>query len=170
MARLWLLDGLEPDQIAERLGKKPNAVYQARFRIIAAAAGVARVVSITVEHLFDEFVDRWTRDEPLEVDELLVRAGPQADELAALIDTFLERAPRREPTPEALAFVRSLDDPPLLRARQARRLKLDDLAAGSGREARPAGGSAREGAPLLPGARARPTRRRPVLRRACGMR
>ena len=82
-----------------------------------------------VEHLLEEFVGRWTRDEPLAVDELLVRAGPEADELAGLIDRFLERAPRREPTPDALAFVRSLDDPPLLRARQALGLKLDDLAA-----------------------------------------
>ena len=80
-----------------------------------------------VEHLLEEFVGRWTRDEPLAVDELLVRAGPEADELAGLIDRFLERAPRREPTPDALAFVRSLDDPPLLRARQAKQLKLDDL-------------------------------------------
>ena len=82
-----------------------------------------------LEQLLDEFVGRWTRDEPLAVDELLVRAGPQADELAGLIDRFLERAPRREPTPDALAFVRSLDEPPLLRARQALGLKLDDLAA-----------------------------------------
>jgi len=82
-----------------------------------------------LEQLLDEFVGRWARDEPLAVDELLVRAGPQSDELAVLIDRFLERAPRREPTPDALAFVRSLDDPPLLRARQARGLKLDDLAA-----------------------------------------
>lgn len=34
VARLWLLEGLESDQIAERLGKEPNAVYQSRFRII----------------------------------------------------------------------------------------------------------------------------------------
>ena len=82
-----------------------------------------------LEKLLDEFVGRWARDEPLAVDELLVRAGPEADELAVLIDRFLERAPRREPTADALAFVRSLDDPPLLRARQALGLKLDDLAA-----------------------------------------
>ena len=82
-----------------------------------------------LEQLLDEFVGRWTRDEPLAVGELLVRAGAEADELAVLIDRFLERAPRREPTPDALAFVRSLDDPPLLRARQALGLKLDDLAA-----------------------------------------
>ena len=81
-----------------------------------------------LEQLLDEFVGGWARDEPLAVDELLVRAGPEADELAVLIDRFLERAPRRESTPDALAFVRSLDDPPLLRARQALGLKLDDLA------------------------------------------
>ena len=85
-------------------------------------------MSATVEQLLDDFIDRWTRDEPLAVDELLVRAGPQADELASLIDRFLERAPRREPTPDALAYVRALDDPPLLRARQALGLKLDDFA------------------------------------------
>ena len=33
VARLWLLERLETDQIAERLGKEPNAVYQARSRI-----------------------------------------------------------------------------------------------------------------------------------------
>jgi DNA-directed RNA polymerase specialized sigma24 family protein len=33
VAKLWLLGGLEPDQIAEQLGKLPNAVYQARSRI-----------------------------------------------------------------------------------------------------------------------------------------
>ena len=33
VARLWLLDGLEIDEIAERLDKKPNALYQARSRI-----------------------------------------------------------------------------------------------------------------------------------------
>ena len=81
-----------------------------------------------LEQLLDEFVGRWSRNEPLAVDELLVRAAAEADELALLIDRFLERAPRREPTPDALAFVRSLDDPPLLRARQALGLKLDDLA------------------------------------------
>ena len=34
VARLWLLGGLEPDQIAEELDKSPNAVYQARWRVV----------------------------------------------------------------------------------------------------------------------------------------
>ena len=88
------------------------------------------MTTTTTEQLLDELVGRWTRGEPLAVEELLTRAGPGADELATLIDAFLERAPRREPTPEALELVHSLDAPPLLRARQARRLKLDDLVAG----------------------------------------
>jgi len=33
VAQLWLLEGLEYDQIGARLDKKPNALYQARSRI-----------------------------------------------------------------------------------------------------------------------------------------
>ena len=33
VARLWLLEGFEIDEIAERLDKLPNALYQARSRI-----------------------------------------------------------------------------------------------------------------------------------------
>jgi hypothetical protein len=87
-------------------------------------------VRTTPEQLLEVLVERWSRGEPLAVEELLEQAGPRADELADLVDAFLERAPRREPTPEAIAYVQSLDQPlPLLRARQERRLKLDDLAA-----------------------------------------
>ena len=86
-------------------------------------------MSTDTEKLLEEFLNRWAQGEPLAVDDLIMRAGPRSDELADLIDTFLQRAPPREPTPEALAYVRSLDEPPLLRARQEKRLKLDDLAA-----------------------------------------
>ena len=41
VGKLWLLEGLEPDQIAVALGKKPNAIYQARSRISARLKGVA---------------------------------------------------------------------------------------------------------------------------------
>jgi DNA-directed RNA polymerase specialized sigma24 family protein len=34
IARLWLLERLENEQIADRLGKNPNAIYQARHRVI----------------------------------------------------------------------------------------------------------------------------------------
>jgi DNA-directed RNA polymerase specialized sigma24 family protein len=33
VAALWLLEQLEPGQVAERLGKEPNAIYQAKSRV-----------------------------------------------------------------------------------------------------------------------------------------
>jgi DNA-directed RNA polymerase specialized sigma24 family protein len=39
VAKLWLLAGLESDQIAAELGKNPNAIYQARSRIAARLRG-----------------------------------------------------------------------------------------------------------------------------------
>jgi hypothetical protein len=80
-----------------------------------------------LDTLLDELARRHARGEPLDVEGLLRRAGDRADELAPLIDAFLARAPRRAPTPESLAFVGSLDEPPLLRARVAKALKVDDV-------------------------------------------
>ena len=119
------LNGLEPDQIAERPGKKANAVYQAISRN-ETRLGVAGG-EVDLEMLFEELAVRHARGEPLDVEGTLRRAGNRADELARLIDAFLARAPRREPTPRALAFVRSLDDPPMVRARVAKALKVDDV-------------------------------------------
>lgn len=80
-----------------------------------------------VDTLLDELARRHARGEPLEVDKLLVEAGPEADRLAELIDRFLECAPRGEPSDEALSFVRGLDEPPILRARIAKALRVDDV-------------------------------------------
>jgi hypothetical protein len=82
---------------------------------------------VDLEMLLDELARRHARGEPLDVEGTLRRAGDRAHELAPLIEAFLARAPRREPTPRALAFVRSLDDPPMMRARVARSLKVDDV-------------------------------------------
>ncbi len=84
----------------------------------------------TVDRLLAELVDRWSRGAPLDVAGLLEQAGSDADELAGLIDAFLDRAPRREPSDQAVAFVRSLADPPLLRVRVGHEpaLKVDDVA------------------------------------------
>lgn len=88
---------------------------------------MARDVSAELETLLDELARRHARGEPLDVAELLARAGDRADELAPLVESFLLLAPRNAPTAEATAFVRSLDDPPLLRARVAKRLRVDDV-------------------------------------------
>jgi hypothetical protein len=84
-------------------------------------------MSPEVETLLDELVRRHARGEPLDVEGTLQRAGDHADELAPLIEAFLARAPRRGPTPASLAFVRSLDDPPLTRARVAKAVKVEDV-------------------------------------------
>jgi hypothetical protein len=87
-----------------------------------------------VDALFEEFVSRWSRDETIHVDVLLERAGPEGDELARLIDEFLARAPRREPSAEARSAVAALAErlerePPLLSARVAARARVRDVAA-----------------------------------------
>lgn len=86
----------------------------------------------TVDALFEEFVSCWTRDDPVDLDGLLERAGPGVDELAGLIDAFLERVPRRPPSQEATEAVAALavrldHEPPLLTARVAGRTRLRDL-------------------------------------------
>jgi hypothetical protein len=88
----------------------------------------------SVDALFEEFVSRWTREEPVDVDGLLERAGPGTDELAGLIDAFLERAPRRAPSDRAREAVAALaarleSEPPLLAARVAARQRVRDVAA-----------------------------------------
>jgi hypothetical protein len=80
-----------------------------------------------LETMLDELARRHARGEPLDVEGMLRRAGDRADELAPLIEAFLARAPRRAPTPESLAFVSSLDEPPLVRARVAKALRVDDV-------------------------------------------
>lgn len=84
-------------------------------------------MTVELETLLDELARRHARGEPLDVEGILARAGDRADELAPLIEAFLERAPRRGATPESLRFVQSLDDPPMLRARVAKRLRVDDV-------------------------------------------
>jgi hypothetical protein len=86
----------------------------------------------SIDALFEELVARWTRAEPLDVDGLLERAGPQADKLARLIDAFFERAPRRAPSAQAREAVTALaarleSEPPLVSARVAARRRVRDL-------------------------------------------
>ncbi len=84
-------------------------------------------MSTELDTLLDELARRHARGEPLDVEGTLRRAGDRADELAPLIEAFLARAPRRDPSEDALRFVRSLDEPPMLRARVAKALRVDDV-------------------------------------------
>jgi hypothetical protein len=84
-------------------------------------------MSAELDTLLDELARRHARGEPLDVEGTLRRAGDRADELAPLIEAFLARAPRGEPSEDGLRFVRSLDEPPMLRARVATALKVHDV-------------------------------------------
>jgi hypothetical protein len=84
-------------------------------------------MKVELDTLLDELARRHARGEPLDVEGTLAKAGDRADELAPLIEAFLLRAPRRAPSDESLAYVRSLDDPPLTRARVAKALRVNDV-------------------------------------------
>ena len=124
-------------------------------------------MKVELDTLLDELARRHARGEPLDVEGTLLKAGDRADELAPLIEAFLERAPRRAPSAEALAYVRSLDDPPMLRARVAKALRVDDVVDAIVDGVRDPTGRSAEGAALLPAARGR--RSRPIARRSVGV-
>ena len=84
-------------------------------------------MSVELATLLDELARRHARGEPLDVQDLLAQAGDRSDELAPMIETFLVRAPRRTASAQTLAYVRALDDPPILRARVAKALRVDDV-------------------------------------------
>jgi hypothetical protein len=82
---------------------------------------------VELDTLLDELARRHARGEPLDVEGLLAQAGDRSDELAPMIETFLVRAPRRVASAQALAYVATLDDPPILRARVAKALRVDEV-------------------------------------------
>jgi hypothetical protein len=79
--------------------------------------------------LFDEYAAAYARGERPQAREYLARAGPQADELAGLIDRFLVSAPAVEPDAETMTIVGALVEghPPLLELRVQRGLRREQV-------------------------------------------
>jgi hypothetical protein len=79
--------------------------------------------------LFDEYAAAYARGERPQAREYLARAGPDADELARLIDEFLQRAPAAEPDEETRTIAAALVEghPPLLEFRVQRGLRRDQV-------------------------------------------
>jgi hypothetical protein len=79
--------------------------------------------------LFDEYAAAYARGERPQAREYLARAGPQADELAGLIDEFLQSSPAAEPDEETMTIVGALVEghPPLLELRVQRGLRRDQV-------------------------------------------
>jgi hypothetical protein len=78
-----------------------------------------------VSNIFDEYASAHARGEHPRAREYLEQAGPQADELAQLIDEYLRRAPACEPTDDARAVAAAVVEggTPLLELRVARGLR-----------------------------------------------
>src|SRR6266550_1146554 len=79
--------------------------------------------------LFDEYAAAYARGERPRAREYLTRAGPQADELAGLIDEFLQRSPAADPDEETITIVGALVEghPPLLELRVQRGLRREQV-------------------------------------------
>lgn len=79
--------------------------------------------------LFDEFAVRHARGEYPDPIEYLDRAGKHADELAEMLDLFLQWAPAPTPGPAAVTMMEAwlAGQPPLLTLRLEKGLRVDDL-------------------------------------------
>jgi len=82
-----------------------------------------------VGQLFDEYAVRFRRGERPDLREYLGRAGPAAEELAALVDAFLQAVPPPDPDEASVARWRAAvaGEPPLLELRRQRRLRRADV-------------------------------------------
>lgn len=84
-----------------------------------------------VDALFDEFAAAYVRGAQPDTRALLARAGEDADELARLIDVFLQVAPAPEPSDDDVAVMgaRLEGEPGLLALRTRRGRKVDEVVA-----------------------------------------
>ncbi|HYY04302.1 MAG TPA: hypothetical protein VE736_10490 [Gaiellaceae bacterium] len=82
-----------------------------------------------VRELFAEYADSYVRGDHPQARDFLARAGEEADELAALLETFLAAAPPPAPDPDTLAVVEAWaeGEPPLVHLRASRGVRVDDV-------------------------------------------
>ena len=88
-------------------------------------------MSSRLDDLFARYADAYAAGERPQAREYLAEAGPDADELAALIDAFLARAPTRAGDDEAVELLDAFlaDEPPLVALRASRGIRVDDVVA-----------------------------------------
>lgn len=79
--------------------------------------------------LFDEYVERFERGERPDLRAYLERAGEGRDELASLVDVWLQVAPAPEPDEETVALMAAwiAGEPPLVTLRARRGLRRADV-------------------------------------------
>jgi hypothetical protein len=79
--------------------------------------------------LFDEWAQRYRRGEGPDLREYLDRAGPEREQLAGLVDRFLQAAPAPEPPAGRVALARAWAEgqPPLLELRVEQGVRRDEV-------------------------------------------
>src|SRR5207342_2967392 len=100
-----------------------------RRSITAIASWRRSSVPELVAQLFAEYADAYARGERPRAEEYLERAGEQADELASLLERFVQATPAREPDAETLALTGTwlTGEPPLVSLRASQGLRVDEV-------------------------------------------
>jgi hypothetical protein len=82
-----------------------------------------------VAQLFAEYADAYARGERPLAEEYLARAGEQADELAGLLERFVQATPAREPDAETVALTEAwlTGEPPLVVLRASKGVRVDEV-------------------------------------------
>jgi len=82
-----------------------------------------------IAQLFAEYADAYARGERPRAEDYLARAGEQADELAGLLERFVQATPAREPDAETLALTEAwlTGEPPLVGLRASRGVRVDEV-------------------------------------------
>ena len=84
-------------------------------------------MSEDVRELFATYAAAYASGERPRVEDYLARAAEGADELATLIERFLERAPARPAADDDRELLAAWLDTPLLELRKRRRLRVDEV-------------------------------------------
>ena len=80
-----------------------------------------------MEALLGELARRHASGEELDVPGLMEQAGDDAGRFADLAETFLAAGMRRDPSPANLDYIAQLAEPPLLRLRVTRKLRVPEV-------------------------------------------
>jgi hypothetical protein len=82
-----------------------------------------------ISQLFAEYADAYARGERPRAEEYLARAGGRADELAGLLEHFVQATPAREPDLETIALTEAWvsGEPPLVGLRASRGVRVDEV-------------------------------------------
>jgi hypothetical protein len=82
-----------------------------------------------IAQLFAEYADAYARGERPRAEEYLARAGGQADELAGLLERFVQATPAHEPDAETLALTEAwlTGEPPLVGLRASKGVRVDEV-------------------------------------------